>query len=285
MVFFEKNLRWLNDFMIKEVLFKSNLKIQKHNWDWVVDSKDFLSTNFVFEGDFSFYDFRLVPAFEVLKWEKTNFLLSLKLEKEISGKRIFFKVAPDFYEFESDEFLNQTAVLLNRFPPLSHDTYKDFAVGISGALTSFQWMAQISHKETHNFFYVDESKSTGEFKFGHFRRMEILNRLKYKKGIFAFEGSAFYRRFSDFPAAPRFGFELKNSLGWKRYLIALKFLFNSKTEYRKRFLNSGFSFCYNLRKNFDIFVEAMNILGSEIFYAPKRSFSSPVFAGGILIKW
>jgi len=285
MVFFEKNLRWLNDFMIKEVLFKSNLKIQKHNWDWVVDSRDFLSTDFIFEGDFPFCNLRVVPGFEIFKWGKTNFLFSLKLEKEISGKRIFFKIAPNFYEFTGDEFINQTGSVLNKFPPLSRDTYKDFTIGVTQSSNALQWLIQASHKQTLDFFYVDESKSVGEFKFENFRRMEFLNCLKYKEGIFSFENSIFYRKFSDFPAAPHFGFELKNSLNWKKFLVSLKFLFNSKTEYRKKFLNSNFSFCYNLRKDFDIFVEVINIFSNKVFYAPKRSFSSPVFTGGILMKW
>jgi len=253
--------------------------------NWVVDSRDFLSTDFIFEGDFPFCNLRVVPGFEIFKWGKTNFLFSLKLEKEISGKRIFFKIAPNFYEFTGDEFINQTGSVLNKFPPLSRDTYKDFTIGVTQSSNALQWLIQASHKQTLDFFYVDESKSVGEFKFENFRRMEFLNCLKYKEGIFSFENSIFYRKFSDFPAAPHFGFELKNSLNWKKFLVSLKFLFNSKTEYRKKFLNSNFSFCYNLRKDFDIFVEVINIFSNKVFYAPKRSFSSPVFTGGILMKW
>lgn len=185
-----------------------------------------------------------------------------------------------------DIFLNNNGGILKQFPKAAYDNYRSFFVNFSRSRGVLKYKLEVSHIETQNFLYLNESNSVyGTFETGEFKRYE-------------FEASAslnFHGVMVGLREKYRTGgdllFAARNEFSGFCEMSAGKFDFNflgsavSKKKWVSGYVRSSVKICYNLTQNFRIFCTGNNVFGDEIYRSRYEFLDVPVFMTGIEAKF
>jgi len=272
-----------------------------NRWDWIEDEKRFMHGGFDFSAQVPvpFYSaargslrsgegITLNPSVRFEKWSGDSYFLgglvvdmpledTLKISAGVNPR----VSAPGIYTF-----LNKNGGVLKQFPKAAYDNYGSFFVNFSHSRGVSKYKLEVSHRETKNFLYVDESSSTyGTFKTGGFKRYEFeasasLNLREITVGV-----REKYRTGGDLVFAAR------NELSVFCGMSAGKFDFNflgtarSKKKWVSGYVRGSVKICYNLTQNFRIFCTGNNLFGDEIYRSRYEFLDAPVFMTGVEAKF
>ncbi|MCD6413086.1 MAG: hypothetical protein J7L54_02955 [Elusimicrobia bacterium] len=272
----------------RDFFFRLNIEFSRQNWDWVLDEKDFFSFRAKVSGEKKLGNLEIYPRVEASSRAGENVLLAaasaacfLKNEFVISGG-----INPEILQPSIEEVVSQKAAILKTFPFLARSNYKNLFLKISKRFENADFSFSFAHRETRNYFYLDESGLTfGELKTAFFKRNEVAFTAGVSGDFCEIEFREKYRIFSDFPSQFRNSAVLSAKM--KIGATSADFVLDSVSgnAFRGSFVAAALKICYNLSRDFNFFFGVDNLFGNKIYYSRYDVVGDRIFSAGAEIAF
>jgi len=268
--------------------------LSREDWDWVDGAKkfDFLSSDCSLAHKFD--GFELDAGVEFIKWAGSAYTAGkLLVSFPALGGSLTAGLDPDNSAPRIEDIFARRGSLLRAFPGAAHEGWKNLRAEYVLPLYPAGLKLTARRRDTHNFFYADESSpSPGSLENSRYKRYELGAELSLLSGPFSSGVGFSYTASPDFLPAPRSSAAVFSE--YKQGRIGITALVNrvSKGPWTESFVNGLVKICYDIPSGTTLFLAADNVLGDKVFLTPATAPASPYewrntafFSAGVEIRW
>ncbi len=261
----------------RDFSFNAKTSLSREHWNWAYGEKrfSFLSADCSAEKKFNRFNINTGLKF-VKRSDDTYTAGKVLVSFPAFGGTLTAGISPDISAVQIEDIFSRRGSLLRSFPGVSHDSWNNFKAEYVLSLFPAGLKISAALRDTHNFFYADESASSpGSLKTFRHRRYDICAEVSLLRGPLSSGARFFYTAAADFLTAPRSSMSVFSE--YNKGQCRLNAVVNrvSKGPWTDSFVNGLVKICYNLPSGTVLFLGADNILGEKVFLTPGNVPVSP----------